>query len=144
MPPSCKRTASSMHAHQRRRCEDDRRTDQPARAHQERAQAGQTAIRGMEIRGSFSRTIGDQPLVLDEHGFGHHGTGADGTGEPGGCRQQMQKQDGQVAHRQISQDHDTGEESSRILKFAMHRDEAKPSKYTAEDSQTFVRGAGDS
>ena len=39
--------------------------------------------------------------MLDEHGFGHHGTGAAGTGEPGDRRQQMQKKDGQIAHRSI-------------------------------------------
>jgi hypothetical protein len=39
--------------------------------------------------------------VLDEDGFGNHSTGAAGTGEPGDCRQQMQKQDGQIAHRTI-------------------------------------------
>ena len=39
--------------------------------------------------------------MLDEHRFGHHGTGAAGTGEPGDCRQQMQEQDGQIAHRII-------------------------------------------
>jgi hypothetical protein len=47
-------------------------------------------------RRPFSRTIEDQ-LVLHEHGFGHHGTGAAGTGEAGDCRQQMQKQDDQIA-----------------------------------------------
>jgi hypothetical protein len=35
--------------------------------------------------------------VLDEHGFGHHSAGAAGPGEPGNRRQQMQKQDGQIA-----------------------------------------------
>ena len=39
--------------------------------------------------------------MLDEHGFGHHGTGAAGTGEPGDCRQQMQNEEGQIAHRTI-------------------------------------------
>jgi hypothetical protein len=39
--------------------------------------------------------------VLDEHGFGHHRASAAGTGEPGYGRQQMQKQDGQIAHRRI-------------------------------------------
>ena len=39
--------------------------------------------------------------MLDEHGFGHHGTRAAGTGEPGDRRQQMQKKDGQIAHRAI-------------------------------------------
>ena len=36
--------------------------------------------------------------MLDEHGFGHDGTRAAGTGEPGDCRQQMKKENGQVAH----------------------------------------------
>ena len=40
--------------------------------------------------------------------------------QPGDCRQQMQKQDGQIAHRTSYQDRDTGEECSRILEFAMH------------------------
>ncbi len=101
-----------MKGQQRRRFEDDRRTDQPARAHEDRTQAGDHAIRGTEIGRSFSRTIEDQQLVLDEHGFGHHGTGAAGTGEPGDGRQQMQKQDGQIAHSQSYQDRDTGKECS--------------------------------
>jgi hypothetical protein len=37
-------------------------------------------------------------LVLDENGLGHHGSGAAGSGEPGDRRQQMEKQDGQIAH----------------------------------------------
>jgi hypothetical protein len=32
----------------------------------------------------------------------------------------MQKQDGEIAHRQSDQDRDTGKECSRILEFAMH------------------------
>ena len=60
-----------------------------------------------EIGRPFSRTIEDQQLVLDEYGFGHDGTGAAGTGELGDCRQQMQKQDGQIAHRTSYQDRDT-------------------------------------
>jgi hypothetical protein len=90
-----------MQAQQRGRFEDDRGTDQPARAHQERTQAGDNAISGTDIGRPFSRTTEDQQLVLDEHGFGHHGTGAAGTGEPGDCRQQMQKKDGQIAHRRM-------------------------------------------
>jgi len=34
----------------------------------------------------------------DEHGFGHDGTRAAGTDESGDCREQMEKEDGQVAH----------------------------------------------
>ena len=36
--------------------------------------------------------------MLSEHGFGHHGTRTAGTGESGDRRQQMEEQDGHVAH----------------------------------------------
>ena len=68
------------------RFEDDRGTDQPAPAHEERTQAGDDAIRGTEVGRPFPRPIEDQQLVLDEYGFRHHGTGAAGTREPGDCR----------------------------------------------------------
>ena len=84
----------------RGRFEDDRGTDQPARAHEERAQAGDNPIGGVEIGRPFSRTIEDQQLVLDEHGFGHDGTGAARTGDPSDCRNQMQKKNGEMAHTQ--------------------------------------------
>ena len=90
-----------MQAQQRGRFEDNRGTDQPARADEDRTQTSDHAIRGTEIGRPFSRTIEDQQLVLDEHGFGHHRAGAAGTGESGNGRQQMQKQDGQIAHRRM-------------------------------------------
>ena len=90
-----------MEAQERGGFEDDRGTDQPARAHEQRTHAGDDAISEAEIGRTFPGAIEDQQLVLDEHGFGHHGTGAAGTGEPGDRRQQMQKQDGQIAHRPI-------------------------------------------
>jgi hypothetical protein len=37
-------------------------------------------------------------LLLDEQRFRDHGTGAAGTRQPGGGRQQMEKQEGQIAH----------------------------------------------
>jgi hypothetical protein len=37
-------------------------------------------------------------LLLDENGLSHHRPGAAGSGEPGDRRQQMEKQDGQIAH----------------------------------------------
>jgi hypothetical protein len=40
-------------------------------------------------------------LVLDEHEFGHHGTSAAGTGQSDERGQQMQKKNGQIAHRAI-------------------------------------------
>jgi hypothetical protein len=76
---------------------NDRGADQPALTHEERTQAGDNAIRGTEFGRPFSRTIQDHEVLLHEHGFGHHGTGAAGTGEAGDSRQQMQKQDGQIA-----------------------------------------------
>ena len=59
--------------------------------------------------------------MLDEHGFGHHRAGAAGTGESGNGRQQMQKQDGQIAHRRMLSRSRHGKECSRIVEFAMHR-----------------------
>ena len=58
--------------------------------------------------------------MLDEDGFGHHGPGAAGTGEPGDRRQQMQKKDGQIAHRTIVARSRHAQKCSRILEFAMH------------------------
>ena len=66
-----------------------------------RTQAGNHAIRGTEIGRAFSTTIEDEQLVLDERGFGHRRAGAAGTGDSGNGHQQMQKQDGQIAHRRI-------------------------------------------
>ena len=67
--------------------------------HDERTQAGDHAIRRTEIGRPFSRTIQDQELLLDEHGFGHDRTDATGTGEPGDGRQQMENEDSEIAHR---------------------------------------------
>ena len=49
-----------MKAQQRGGFEHNRGTNQPARAHEERAQAGDHAIRGTETGRTFSRTIEDQ------------------------------------------------------------------------------------
>lgn len=58
-------------------------------------------IRKAEIGGSLSGAIEDQQLVLDEHRFGDDGTRAARPSESGDCRHQMQKEDGQIAHRTI-------------------------------------------
>ena len=62
-------------------------------ADEDRTQTGDHAIRGTEIGRPFSRTIEDQPLVVDE--------------------------DGRTAGSY--QDRDTRKECSRVLEFAMHR-----------------------
>jgi hypothetical protein len=80
------------------RFQDDRGTDQSTRAHEKRTHAGDEAIRETEIGCTFPGTIEDHQLVLDEDGFSHHGTRAAGTGESDDRRQEMKKQDGQVAH----------------------------------------------
>jgi hypothetical protein len=51
--------------------------------------------------GTVSGAIQNQQLVPDEDGLGHHAPGAARTGEPGNRRQQMEKQDGQIAHGPI-------------------------------------------
>ena len=88
-----------MQAQQRGRLEDNRGTDQPARADEDRTQTGDHAIRGTEIGRPFSRTIEDQQLLLDEHGFSHDGPNALGRGEPNDGHQHMQQKDGQLTHR---------------------------------------------
>ena len=60
-------------------------------------------------------------MVLDEHGFGHDGTGAARTGEPGDCRNQMQKKDGEIAHRTILARSRHAQEMPTNCEFAMHR-----------------------
>ena len=49
----------------------------------------------------FLGTVDEKSLVLDEYGFGYHGTRAAGTSQSGDRRQQMQQEDGQIAHGTI-------------------------------------------
>ena len=76
-----------MKAQQRCGFEDDRGTNPPARAHDERTQAGDHAISEAEIGTPLPGTIEDQQLVLDEYGFGDDGTRAAWTGQSGNRRQ---------------------------------------------------------
>ena len=59
--------------------------------------------------------------MLDEHGFGHHRAGAAGTGKSGNGRQQMQQQDGQIAHRRILPRSPRRQRMLANLEFAMHK-----------------------
>jgi hypothetical protein len=90
-----------MEAQERGGLQDDGGTDQPARAYEQRAHAGDEAISESEVGGTFLGAIQNQQLVPDENGLGHQGPGAAGAGEPRDGRQQMEKQDGQIAHRPI-------------------------------------------
>jgi hypothetical protein len=72
--------------------------DQPDRAHEQRTHARDDAISAVEVGRTFPGPIEDQQLLLDEQGFGNHGTRAAGTSEPGDRRQEVEKQDDQLAH----------------------------------------------
>ena len=73
MFPLCQR---SMEAQKRRGFQDDGGTDQPARAHEERARTGDHAISEAEVGGTAPGAIENQQLLLDEYGLGHQGTRA--------------------------------------------------------------------
>jgi hypothetical protein len=90
-----------MKAQERGGLQDNRGTDQPTRAHEERTQASDDAIDNAEIWRPFPRPIEDEQLLLEEHGFGDHGPGAAGTGQSGDCREQVENEDGQVTHATI-------------------------------------------
>jgi hypothetical protein len=81
--------------------QDNGGSDQPARAHEERTQAGDDAITAVEPGSTFPGPIEDQQLLLDEQGFGHHGTRAAGTGESRDRRQEVEKEDDQLVHGTI-------------------------------------------
>jgi hypothetical protein len=53
----------------------------------------------LDTTGASPRAIEDQELLLDEYGLSHDGTRAARPDEPDEGRHEVQKQDGQVAHR---------------------------------------------
>ena len=63
-PPILPLGQRSMKAQERCGFEDDCGTDQPARAHEERAHAGDQAIGATQIGEPLSRTVEDQQLLL--------------------------------------------------------------------------------
>jgi hypothetical protein len=81
--------------------QDDGHTDQPAWAHEQRTHADDNAVSETEVGGTSPGAIENQQLLLDQYGLGHHGTRPARTGEPGESRQDVEKQDGQVAHGTI-------------------------------------------
>jgi hypothetical protein len=83
------------------RAQADRDTDQPARAHEQRTEAGDYAIAEKEARRTLPGAIEDQQLLLDEYGFGPHSTHAAGPGEPSDGRQHVHQKDGQITHERI-------------------------------------------
>jgi len=67
----------------------------------ERTDASDHAIAEAEIRCPFESPIENQQLLLEEDGFGDPRTSAAGTSKTGDCRQQMEEDEGQVAHPTI-------------------------------------------
>ena len=96
-----------------------RRPGEP-RAHEQRAHAGDEAFSEAEVGGPFPRAIEDQQLLLDKNGLCHRGSGAARAGEPGDRRQQMEKQDGQIAYGPIVTSW-RNPRKPRNVEFAMHR-----------------------
>ena len=92
-----------------------------ARPRASRTHAGDDAISDAEIGCRFPGTIEDQQLVLDEHRFSHHSPRTAGTGESGGRRQEMEKQDGQVAPVTMRTKIAKSKKCSWILQFTRHR-----------------------
>src|SRR6516225_6502307 len=90
-----------MEAHEGWGLQDDRDTDQPARTYEQRTQARNHSISETEVGGTSSGAIEHQQLLLDQDRLGHHATRPARTGEPGDSRQDVEKQDGQVAHGTI-------------------------------------------
>jgi len=60
--------------------------------------SGAHPISKAEVGGPSPGAIQNQQLLLDEYGLGHQGTRPAWTGEPGNGRQDVEHQDGQVAH----------------------------------------------
>jgi hypothetical protein len=73
--------------------QEDGNTDQPARPHEQRTEAGDHAIPEPEACLPLPGAIDDQQLLLDEHRFGDDGAHAAGSGESSDGRQHMQNKD---------------------------------------------------
>src|SRR5262249_47445626 len=70
----------------------------PARAHEQRTEAGDHAITETEARRTRPGAIEDQQLVFDQDRFGHHGADATRPCEPRDGRHQMKKKHSQITH----------------------------------------------
>jgi hypothetical protein len=83
---------------QGRRLQNDGRTDQPGRLHQQSAPTGDDAIRQAEIWRALTRAIEDQQLMFDEDRFGNDGTDAARTRKSDEGREEMDEKDREIAH----------------------------------------------
>ena|SRR5215831_18762045 len=118
-----------MEAEERGRLQDDRGPHQPARAHEQRANAGDHALAKPELRRTRPGAIEDQQLLLEEQRFGHDGTHPARTGEPSDGRHEVKNQDAQIAHRTIV--------NNRAKSLKCYRITDSPS--TDEDTELFTR-----
>jgi hypothetical protein len=93
------------------------------RIRKDRTQTGDHAIRGTETGRPFLRTLEDQQLVLDEHGFGHHERASPGPASRATVASRCRNGTARSRTAGSYQDCDTGKACSRILESAMHTDE---------------------
>jgi len=69
--------------------------------HEQRTHTEDHAISEAEVEGTSLGAIEHQQLLLNHNGLGHHGSRSARTREPGDGRQEVKKEDGQVAHGTI-------------------------------------------
>ena len=81
-----------------RRLQNDGRTNQPGRPHQESAPTGDDAIRKAEIRSPLARAMEDQQLMFNQDGLGHYGTDAARPRQSGDSRDEVDEKDHEIAH----------------------------------------------
>ena len=81
-----------MEAQERGGFQNDGGPDQPARAHQQRAYAGDHAITEAEVGGTSPGAIEDQELLLDEYGLSDDSTRAARPSEPDERRHEVKKE----------------------------------------------------
>jgi hypothetical protein len=111
----------AMEAEERGRLQDNRGPHQSARAHEQRADAGDHALAKPEARRARPGAIEDQQLLLEEQRFGHDGTHPARTGEPGDGRHEVKNQDAQIAHRTIVKQSSEVAEMLQNCGFAIDR-----------------------
>jgi hypothetical protein len=90
-----------VEAQEGRRLQNDGRTDQAGRPHQQSAPTGDEAIREPETGSTLAGAIEDQQLMFDEDGLGNYGANAAATCKSGDGREGMDEKDHEIAHFRI-------------------------------------------
>jgi hypothetical protein len=87
-----------VEAQESRRFQNDGRTDQAGRPHQQSAATGNEAIREAEMGSALARAIEDEQLMFKEDGLREYGTDAAGTRKSGDGRDEVDEKDHEIAH----------------------------------------------